>query len=45
MEAPDVAKMQQLTIVSIQTLSELIEVQKVKDVGAVLELVDFQWRH
>ena len=45
MEAPDVAKMQQLTIESIQTRLELIEVQKGKDAGAVLELVDFQWRH
>ena len=44
-EAPDVAKMQQLTIKSIQTRFQLIEVQKGKDAGAVLALVDFQWRH
>ena len=45
MEAPDVAKMPQLTIKSIQTRLELIEVQTGKDAGAVLALVDFQWKY
>jgi len=44
MEAPDVAKMQQLIIKSIQTRLELIEVQEGTDAGAVLAFVDFQWK-
>ena len=45
MEAPDVAKMQQLTIKSIQTRLELIEVQEGMDAGAFLAFVDFQWKY